>query len=396
MTTRGTWFVVIVSCASCASAPVAPDDEGWVDSTLRPSERVLWPGLDRADGRRIPFIRGFGEGEVSGYWFLGSSTEETIDSFWFCREDEPDCPLDAHHRLDWRTLVGHPLFTYLPGDPSYSHWWQMWTVVVPDDFEPDSIRTVGTLFRMAAEGRVRVESTVTEFDDGPGDTILHCALVLRGTELEDNGGPMPDGVGRRLALERHFGWRQGYRVEFIDFSPQDGVFPAAPDSGRRPRMPVANLYVPYRSCEADPRPWICELPGDAAPLRRPISEQGLGQDITGDGDADDTNNIAGALPCRRGRREEPRYSPLWAIQAVDVPAGSTLRLIDDSGEPDRTDLASAAQIFEAVDAGLLPEPRPVTGGFLIGDPDDDEPLLFDCPIPVPEDHVPFPCPSGSP
>ena len=396
---RRAWLILLVACASCASctsAPADPDDLGWIDDSLAPTERNDWPGLDRGDGRRIPFIRGFGEGDASGYWFLGAATEETIDSFWFCREGEPDCPLDAHHRVNWRTLVGHPLFSYLPGDPAYSHWWWMWTVVVPSDYEPDSIKSIGTLFRVAGEGGVRVERTITELDNVPSDTIMHCALVLRGTELEDNGGPMPNGVGRRLALQRHFGWRQGYRVEFIDFTPQDGVYPPAPGSGPRPRMPTANLYIPFRSCEADPPPRICELPGDAAPLRRPISEPGLGQDITGDGDANDSNNIVGALPCRRGRPEENAYSPLWAVFAVDVPAETSLRLIDDSGGTDRTDVASAEQLYLSVDAGLLPEPRRLTSGALLGEPDPGEPLFFNCPSPVPEDFVPFPCAAEAP
>lgn len=374
----------------CALPPIDPGEDVWIDDTLTPAERVQWPGLERGDGRRVPFIRGFGEGGPIGYWFFGTATEETIDSFWFCREGDSSCPLDENHRLDWSTLVGDPLFSYVPGDPSYSPWWWMWTVILPDDVEPNSIRSLGSLFDMVGEGRVRVERTRTEFDDGPSDTILHAPLVLRGTELEDNGGPMPDGVGRRLALERHVGWRQSRRVEFIDFSPQDGVFPSVP-GGPRPRMPVANLYIPYRSCDAVPMPRICELPGDAAPLRRPISERGLGQDITGDRDTNDTNNVAGALPCRRARPEEPPYSPLWAIRAIDVPDGSTLRFIDEGGEPDQTDIVSAQQLWDAVSAGLLPEPRSVTRGSLIGDPDDEAQLFFNCPIPVPEGHVPHPC-----
>ncbi|NOY89992.1 MAG: hypothetical protein GXP55_02195 [Deltaproteobacteria bacterium] len=339
----------------------------------------------------MPFIRGFAEGEPSGYWFLGIATEETIDSFWVCRDGDDACPLDPHHRIAWDHVIGHPIFSYLPGDPRYSHWWQMWTVRVPDETEADSLRSVGELFRLAGEGRIRVERTLTDFGGGPTDTIMHCALVLRGTELEDNGGPMPDGVGRRLVIERRVGWRQGYRVEFFDFTPSEGVFPPAAGSGRRPRMPAARLYIAFRSCQTDPPPAICELPGLAAPERRPISEPGLGQDITGDGDVNDTNNVAGALPCQHARAEEPAYSPLWAIQGLDLPEGSPLQMIDESGVPDRTDLDSAVRIWDAVAAGLLPEPRRLTAPSFGGEPSNESPLFFNCPGPVPEAFVPYPC-----
>ena len=123
---RGTWLFVLLSCASCNSAPADPVDEEWIDSTLGPAERIDWPGVERGDGRRIPFIRGFGEGEASGYWFLGAAREETIDSFWFCREGEEACPFNADGTVDRDRAIGAPVFSSIPGEFDYSPYWLSW------------------------------------------------------------------------------------------------------------------------------------------------------------------------------------------------------------------------------------------------------------------------------
>ena len=102
------------------------DDASGIDEELGPvdgdeglvtfADRIDWPGIDRADGREIPFIRGFGEGGSAAYWFLGFASRRTADSFWFCREGDTECPLDANRRLNWDHLVGHPVFTRIrPG-----------------------------------------------------------------------------------------------------------------------------------------------------------------------------------------------------------------------------------------------------------------------------------------
>ena len=380
--------------SSCSEPDAESEAPVWVDQTLTPADRINWPGIDRADGRVIPFIDGFGNGRASGYWFLGFAAERSADAFLFCREGDDNCPLDSHRRLNWDRLVGDPLFARIPGDPLYSYFWQIWTVVVPDDFPVDSVPTIGTLFRLVGEGRVRVEREQVDFggEIGIRDAIFHCALVLRGTELENNGGLMPDGSGPMTKIPRHTGFRQRLRVEFFDFSQSEGVFPAADDSAERPLMPFANIYIFWRDCSSDPRPAICDVPSLALEERRAVSERGLGQDITGDGDANDTNNVVGSLPCEAPDPDEPAYSPLWAVQTVNVIDSEGVSLIDTFGDQTQSDIQSTQSMRSAIEADFLEEPVPQTtdsSGVAIDGV--EEQLFFNCPSPVALGAVPYPC-----
>ena len=116
--------------------------------------------------------------------------------------------------------------------------------------------------------------------------------------------------------------------------------------------------------------------------------------MNGDGDASDTNNVVGSLPCDRSPRvDEPAYSPLWAVRAVDVLPNSVVSLIDTTGDQRVSDVRSAGEMRLAVDAGVLGEPRAETNNSVFGgvEPVDSGQLFFNCPSPVREDFVPYPC-----
>ena len=196
--------------AGCPEAGLQADvdvDRGPVEATLSASDRINWPGLDRGSGREILYTHAFSEGHPIGYWFLGFGQRRTADSFWFCRDGDTECPLDANHRLNWSHLVGHPVFMRIPGQPGFSPFWQMWVVRVPESYEADSVKTLGSLHRRTLDGEMQVSELITDFgtlmgeDVGPRETILHCALALAGTELERNGEMMSDGSGPILRLE---------------------------------------------------------------------------------------------------------------------------------------------------------------------------------------------------
>jgi|GEM_PF-5437946 len=395
------WLLAVAVTVSCSDpAPGVDEDLGPVDDIVSFADRINWPGVDRANGRVIPFIRGFGEGGQAAYWFLGFASRLTADSFWFCEEGDTLCPLDAHQRLNWDTLVSHPLFTRLPGMDGFSPFWQMWKVTVPPGFEAESVKTTATLDRLRADGTVTVEPLMTDFGTingellGYQETILHCALVLTGTTLAENGEMMPDNSGPMLRLESKFGWHEGYKVEFIDFSPSDGIFAEANDSENRPLMRVANIYIQWRRCNEDPRPAICDIPGYAYTDRRPVSERGLGQDITNDGDDNDTNNTVGAVPCKIPlRAEEKMYSPLWAVNNVYVEqAGVNTNMIDTTSDQMVSDIMSVVDMFAAVARGELSEPEKATEDSTGNPvPGNDGQLHFSCPNPVPANYVPYPC-----
>ncbi len=374
------------------------EDLGPIDDTLSFSDRINWPGVDRATGRVVQIIFGFAEGTHINYWFLGFAAKRTADSFWFCREGDELCPLDEHRRLNWDRIVGHPLFTRIPGQLEFSPFWQMWKVTVPDDYQADDIKTTATLDQRAAAGELTVAPLITDFGDffgepaGFQETVLHCALVLTGTTLDRNGTEMPDGSGPMMMLESKAGWHQGYRVEFIDFSQSEGAFPEAVASENRPQMRFANIYIQWRRCEGDPT-GICALPGTIAD-RRPVSERGLGEDITGDGDAEDSNNTFAAAPCKQPMRaSEPSYSPLWAVNNVFHEPESTLMLVDTSDDQMVSDIKSAPDVFAAIEQGGVTGPVPSmedeTGNPV---PGNDGQVFFNCPFSVPADHIPdTPC-----
>ena len=384
--------LLLSASAGCSQAHAGPagDDLGWVDDGLSAADRVFWPGIDHLAGRLVPFINGFGNDRRTGYWFLGVADRRTADVFIFCREGDQACPLDAQGRIAWETTIGRPMFSRVPGDPRYSPWWQVWTVRVADDFPADSILTVGALFTAVALDEAEVYAE--QRNDGETDRalIVHLPMVLRGTTLEDNGGAMPDGVGRRLPIASRVGIRQGRQVEFFDFSASEGVFLAAPDSEHRPLMPAAKIYIYYRACDGESESPLCGLPGEEG-QRRPVSERGLGQDITGDGDVNDSNNVIGSLPCEAPEGAEPPYSPLWAVHRVDILAEPGLRLIDDMADGTRSDMRSASQMQEAVAAGSLAAPVPATG-VSPAEGIEPGPLFFNCPVPIAVDRND--CPEG--
>ncbi len=394
---RGAWTSLLLGLA-CGPEPGADVDRGPIEATVGFAERVSWPGVDRAAGRVIPFVRGFAHGGPSGYWFLSFGSRNTVDAFFSCRQGDPDCPLDPNRRLNWEAIVGRPIFSHIPGDPEFSPFWQVWKVTVPPGYVADSVKTIESLHRLDAAGVVTVEPLIIDFGKffgeptGPSEVVLHCALVLSGTDLENNGGPMPDGSANMLRLERRRGWHKGYSVEFMDFTPSDGVFPQAADSDSRPRMRFANLYIIWRWCQKDPKPRICGLPGYAYADRRPVSERGLGQDITGEGDSSDTNNVLGATPCGLRRPTERPYSPLWAPQQSFVQDPYDLALIDTYADRNRSDVASADALFDATALGILDMPKAMredeTGNPV---PGNEGQIFFNCPAPVPEGFVPYPC-----
>lgn len=395
--------LAIVALIGCPEPTVEADvdvDRGPVEATLTASDRINWPGLDHGSGREILYTHGFAEGRPVGYWFLGFAQRKTADSFWFCRDGDTQCPLDDNHRINWSHLVGNPLFMRLPGQPGFSAFWQVWVVRVPESYEADSIKTIGSLHRRTLDGELEVSELITDFGTlqgeavGPRETILHCALALAGTTLALNGTRMVDDTGEMLRLELKQGWHEGLRVNFVDFSPTDGVFPAADDTETRPLMPMANIYILWRSCdvpEGTPRPPICDLPGSDT-HKRAVSERGAGQDFCNNRQTDDTNNTLGALACERQRSSELRYSPLWKINFVQLEPGVDVGLIDTYADNVMSEIKSANDLFARVETHEFQQPVPQRedeAGNPV--PGNDGLIFFNCPASRVAGSVPFPC-----
>ena len=98
------------------------------------------------------------------------------------------------------------------------------------------------------------------------------------------------------------------------------------------------------------------------------------------------------MPCELDREEENPYSPLWGVQATTVPAGSILSLLDTTSDQNVSDITSADLLFEAVDSGDLLEPEPQTEDSTGNPvPGNDGQIFFNCPNPVADTFVPYPC-----
>lgn len=348
--------------AGCYSSHVDEAASRWIDDGLSDADRVSFPGHDRAAGRVIPFLRGFSQDHPSGHWNAGRTTSALGDVYVACVWGDPACPLDSFGRIAWEGLLGEPVLAHLPMDDDFSHWLRLWVLRAPPDRRGHLPRDAEGVLRVAEGAATRLEAAWVE----EGQAVVHLLPVLRGTRVEHEGEAMPDGLDVIAAVPRRTGWHDGRRVELLDFTFLEGAFAGA--------MPTNAIHVLARLCTSDDAPAFCRSPG--APATWLVSESSLGQDLTGDGDTEDTNNVIDALPCAPGARRT--YSPLAVLYEVTVRPGARVALVDTYRDDRRSDVASTLALERAVADGLLAEPAPAG-------------IILDCPTPVPRGFTPGAC-----
>lgn len=380
--------VLAVACSQPVVDDTIEEDRGPVEAVLDEVALTVWPGNVRADGSRyVRLLNGFFDGEASAYWFAGFASRNTVDVFWFCREGDSACPLDDLGVIDRTRTVGDPVFARVPGQHAYSPFWLIWTVRVPADYLADAIKSVSGIERAVEEGRARVERLIFDHggDIGPEMTVMHCLLVPDGTVLEGNGDDAVDqpGVPTRFIPEEA-GWHDRYRVKFFDFTPNEGVSWPDPASESRPRMRAADIFVLFRDCAGGSQHPLCDLGGGNLAA---ISERGVENDFTADGDKADNNNIISGFPRRVSSDPlDKLYSPLWKVNVVRVVAArdDELRLIDSTGDQNDTMVRDITTIRMLVDQGLLHPPEFISetdaGNPIEGN---DGEVFFNCPSQVP-------------
>ncbi len=86
------------------------------------------------------------------------------------------------------------IFDVIPGDEGYNDFWQVVEVLVPDDYTPDTLRSLDDIERSG-------------FDLKWTGTIVNCPIV-------------PYGSSAKLAKRSVFGWYEGYRVQYFSFEAQ--------------------------------------------------------------------------------------------------------------------------------------------------------------------------------
>jgi hypothetical protein len=95
------------------------------------------------------------------------------------------------------------VFDVIPGDDGYNDFWQMITVLVPDDYEPNPVRSLAD---------IEAAGFVLE----PTGTIINCPIV-------------PFGSSAELAGRDSTGWYKGKHVAYFTFdSTQTGIVNQSP------------------------------------------------------------------------------------------------------------------------------------------------------------------------
>ncbi len=378
---------VALLLAGCAPSTPAEEDLGPIEQTVDEVARTVWPGVEDDDGRHVRLLNGFFDGEPTAYWFAGFAPRRTADVFWFCRDDHPTCPFDAAGEFDRTSTVGDPVFATMPGEADHSPFWLVWVVRVPGDYEPNELKSTFGIEEAADEERVTVEAAIRDHggDVGPAEVIVHCLMVLEGTVLQGNGGDLAGRPGEATAaVPPRGGWHKQYRVTVFDFIDSEGVFAPNPSSESVPLMPESNIFVFHRDCAGgSTSPACAALDRDEVS----VSERGVEEDLTGDGDRSDTNNVIAGFPgAPVGEDEwESAYSPLWRVKAARVPAehDDDVSLIDTTADQDDTDARSVADVRALLEAGWIAEPEDLSeedAGNPI--PGNEGVVFFNCPSQV--------------
>ncbi len=376
-----------LSCVACVSDPTGEPDKGPIEETLDQLTATLWPGTVRDDGTRyVRRINAFFDDHPSAYWFFGFASRLTTDVFFACEPDDARCPLDERGAIAWDRVVGRPVFARVPGEPDFSPFWLVWRVVVPPDYEPNGLKSVDGIARAARQGRVSVEQVIFDHGGavGPQPAVIHCALVLDGTELEYNGEAVDPPGAPAVVVEPHFGWHRQHRITFYDFTPTDKVFAPDPHSLSRPLMPFSKIFVLFRDCGSGSDSPAC---ANKTSFFGAVSERGVEKDLTGDGDKADANNVIIAFPGKDPPLPtDPPYSPLWQVNVVRIPIehDPEVHLIDTSGNQNESDVRSVTRIREYVDQGLLEPPLVMSEEAINNQITGNEgQVFFNCPSQVP-------------
>ncbi len=384
-------IVLMIAGPACSDPPVEDDnsDLGPIEQVVDEVARTVWPGVDRTDGSRyIRRINGFLRDEGISYWFIGFASRLTADAFFFCRKGDKVCPFDKHGRLDPKIQVGHPVFARVPGEAGYSPFWLVWVVHVPDDYKDNTLKSAHAIEKATAAGDVTVSLYFYDYKGtvGPTETIMHCLLVLAGTELEDNGKDVVSQPGVPSAtIPVRMGWHKRYSVEFFDFSHTERVFSPDDVTESRALMPISDIFVLFRDCKEDGKgskaPVCDKVSGE---LQGAVSERGVEDDLTKDGDKSDSNNVIVAAPgISPANAKDKVYSPLWRVNAVRVFADQEKKvtLMDDTGDQNKTDIKSMLELRKRVDSGVFDEPafmsEAMAGNAI---PGNDGKVFFNCPV----------------
>ena len=284
---------------------------GTVLPTLAAADPAAADEVEAYDGvdDLVPLDTAFAAGGAIHTWDFGPAPTFAAPVFMLVRRTATGPERVAHN-----TLVDT-----VPGDAGYSPFWSMYLVYVTDRYQGEVIPSVAALDDALTKGLIEPPD--------PQEFAVNCPVVADDVALASGLG------AATIPPNGHFNVK-GRTVAYFDF----GMMPLVD----RVRLVETARYQ----------------------LRReggePLSEPVRGVDITGDGDARDSNDVLAVDPSAALR------SPL--CRTIDVADQATTASIDTSGDETMADLRAADQLFD---------PEPVAGtvvAFHITD------VLRNCPV----------------
>ena len=294
-----TWLrlALALALAGCLD-PQVSDEPGLPGLILPPGSDVPSANDDRTIERQIEqndgvedevhLVHGFAGGSPIRYWDLGPAPDFAAPIFQLVREG----PGGDLVPIDHPTIVD-----VIPGDVGYSPFWSLLTVNVTDVYAGELLTSFAAVQEAERRGMVQAPRIQRR--------AVNCPAVGRDVTLEVGGDAEP------LAAPARFFYK-GMTVDYFDF----GEFALEENTN----VPTAPRYV----------------------LRRegaePLSEVLRGVDITGDGDANDTNDVFAGAPADDG------FSPL--CQTVSVAVATSTESIDDTGDETMAQIRAAADLFD--------------------------------------------------
>jgi hypothetical protein len=193
-------------------------------------------------------------GQIAWYWLVGG-TSGTVNPVYFFNYQN-GAPVQGQY----------PIIDVKPGDIGYTHFWELNNVTVPNDYTPNTIKSLASLNGAKQAGLVTIK------DSGRS---LNGPLVARNVKIAVvDGEPLFQPV-----------W---YRTDLATMA----VFETNLPGGGVPSISI----------------WLIQRDGDSCPLLEPL----CGTDFNHDGDIKDSNDLIDTYP------GQPGYSPLWAVSILHV------------------------------------------------------------------------------
>ncbi len=234
---------------------------------------------------------GFVHGAPISYWTVAAGGERAMPVYRLCRPEGGD---------DCAALDHPPVIDALPGDADYSPFAQVHWVELPEGWDG----RLASLEAIEAE-RSRLGLPAPR----PTSELWHCPVASLDAEIEV--GPMATVLPETVVYVRD---REARCFDFSASRPNRAVLPDG-------TMFVRNVYLLTREGDDDP-----------------LVEWMRDEDLNGDGDLRDSNNILGV------DLEDGDYTPLWRMVLVTVPA--SVGSIDTSMDQTVADYTASTDMFD--------------------------------------------------